>query len=117
VVAIQAMMKIQKKRARKIKSVVEVIGIDPSTKELLTNQVFAWNPRKNEFDYFGRGYLFDRIAEQQNLTEEELLEEYERRKDVITWMKEKGIRNYVDVGEIIAAYYKYPEEVIKRMGK
>ena len=115
IVAIQALMKINKKRVRKIKTVAEVIGMDPKTKELLTNEVFSFNPRKDDFEYYGRGYLFDRIAEQQNISDKELLEEFERRKKVITWMKEKGIRHYLQVGEIISAYYKYPDEVIKRM--
>jgi len=115
IVAIQALMKINQKRVRKIKTVAEVIGMDPKTKELLTNEVFSFNPRKDDFEYYGRGYLFDRIAEQQNISDKELLEEFERRKKVITWMKEKGIRHYLQVGEIISAYYKYPDEVIKRM--
>jgi flagellar protein FlaI len=89
--------------------------MDPKTKELLTNEVFSFNPRKDDFEYYGRGHLFDRIAEQQNISDKELLEEFERRKKVITWMKEKGIRHYLQVGEIISAYYKYPDEVIKRM--
>ncbi len=115
IVAIQALMKIKKKRVRKIQKVIEVIGIDPSTNEILTNEVFSWNPRESDFEYYGKGYLFDRIMEQRNLSERELLKEFEQRRDVIKWMREKGIKNYVDVGEIIAAYYKYPEEIVKRM--
>ncbi len=115
IVAIQALMKIKKKRVRKIQKVIEVIGIDPSTNEILTNEVFSWNPGESDFEYYGEGYLFDRIMEQRNLSERELLKEFEQRRDVIKWMREKGIKNYVDVGEIIAAYYKYPEEILKRM--
>ncbi len=115
IVAIQALMKIKKKRVRKIQKVIEVIGIDPSTNEILTNEVFSWNPGESDFEYYGEGYLFDRIMEQRNLSERELLKEFEQRRDVIKWMREKGIKNYIDVGEIIAAYYKYPEEILKRM--
>ncbi len=115
IVAIQALMKIKKKRVRKIQKVIEVIGIDPSTNEILTNEVFSWNPGESDFEYYGEGYLFDRIMEQRNLSERELLKEFEQRSDVIKWMREKGIKNYIDVGEIIAAYYKYPEEILKRM--
>lgn len=115
IVAIQALMKIKKKRVRKIQKVIEVIGMDPSTNEILTNEVFSWNPGESDFEYYGEGYLFDRIMEQRNLSERELLKEFEQRRDVIKWMREKGIKNYIDVGEIIAAYYKYPEEILKRM--
>ena len=91
------------------------MGLDPNTKELLTNDVFGWNPKENSFEYFGRGYLFDRIAESQNLSDKDLVEEFERRKKVIGWMIDTGIRHYREVGEVIAAYYKYPDMVIKRM--
>ncbi|KAA0000359.1 MAG: secretion system protein E [Thermoplasmata archaeon] len=115
IVAIQGLMRIGKKRVRRIKEVVEVVGIDPTTDDILTNDVFRWNPRKDTFDYYGKGHVMDRIAEQRNWTDRELNEEFNRRVEVIKWMVEKGIKHYVDVGAIIAAYYKNPEKVLERI--
>ncbi len=115
IVAIQAMMRIGRKRVRRIKKIVEIVGIDPTTDDILTNEVFSWNPRKDSFDYYGKGHVLDAIAEQRNWTDKELSEEFNRRKEVIRWMVEKGIKNYVDVGEIIAAYYKNPDSIMKRV--
>ena len=115
IVAIQGLMRIGRKRVRRVKKVVEVVGIDPTTEDILTNAVFNWNPRKDSFDYFGKGHILDRIAEQRNLTDKELDEEFNKRRDVIQWMAERGIKHYVEVGEIIAAYYKDPDTLIERV--
>ena len=108
-------MRIGRKRVRRIKKIVEIVGIDPTTDDILTNEVFSWNPRKDSFDYYGKGHVLDNVAEQRNWTDKELSEEFDRRKEVIRWMVEKGIKNYVDVGEIIAAYYKNPEAIMKKV--
>jgi len=115
IVAIQAMIRIGRKRVRRIKKIVEIVGIDPTTDDILTNEVFSWNPRKDSFDYYGKGHVLDNVAEQRNWTDKELNEEFTRRRDVIKWMVEKGIKNYIEVGEVIAAYYKDPESVMKRV--
>ncbi len=115
VVAIQALLRIGRKRVRRIRKVVEVVGIDPNTEDILTNEVFSWNPRKDTFDYYGKGHVLDKVAEQRNWTDRELNEEFDRRRDVIKWMVDNGIKNYVDVGEILAAYYKDPDRVMKRV--
>ncbi len=115
IVAIQGLMRIGRKRVRRVKKVVEVVGIDPTTEDILTNEVFNWNPRKDSFDYFGKGHVLDRIAEQRNWTDKELNEEFNRRRDIIRWMAERGIKHYVEVGEIIAAYYKNPDKLMERV--
>ncbi len=115
IVAIQGLMRIGKKRVRRIREIVEVVGIDPTTDDILTNDVFRWNPRKDSFDYYGKGHVMDRIAEYRNWTDRELNEEFNRRVEVIKWMVEKGIKHYVDVGNIIAAYYKNPDKVMEKV--
>ena len=100
---------------RRVKEVVEVVGIDPTTDDLLTNDVFRWNPRKDNFDYYGKGHVMDRIAEQRNWSDRELNEEFNRRVEVIKWMVEKGIKHYVEFGGIISAYYKNPDKVMERV--
>ncbi|RLF48310.1 MAG: secretion system protein E [Thermoplasmata archaeon] len=115
IVAIQGLMRIGRKRVRRVKEVVEVVGIDPTTEDILTNEVFKWNPRKDTFDYYGKGHVMDRIAEQRNWTDRELNEEFNRRVEVIKWLVEKGIKHYVDVGNVIAAYYKDPDKIMERI--
>ncbi|MCD6572760.1 MAG: type II/IV secretion system ATPase subunit [Thermoplasmata archaeon] len=115
IVVIQGLMRIGRKRVRRIKEIVEVVGLDPTTDDILTNEVFRWNPRKDSFEYFGKGRVMDRIAEYRNWTDKELNEEFNNRVDVIKWMIKNKVEHYVDVGNIIAAYYKDPEKVLERI--
>jgi len=117
IVAIQAQVRIGRKRVRRIKEIVEVVGIDPSTEDILTNDVFKWNPRKDTFDYYGKGQVMDRIAEFRNWTDRELNEEFNKRVEVIKWLMEKGIKHYVDVGHIVAGYYKNPDKIMEMIEK
>ena len=115
IVVIQGLMRIGRRRVRRIKEVVEVVGLDPTTEDLLTNEVFRWNPRKDSFEYFGKGKVMDRIAEYRNWTDKELNEEFNNRVEVIKWMVKNKIQHYVDVGNVIAAYYKDPDKVLERV--
>jgi flagellar protein FlaI len=109
--------RIKKKRARRMKQVVEMVEMDPRTKELLTNEVFAWIPSNDSFSYSGKSYLFDKIAIRRSMSEEGVEEEWKMRKEVIEWMRKKGHRNYIDVANIVSDYYREPEEFIKRIRK
>jgi flagellar protein FlaI len=115
IVAIQGQVRIGHKRVRRIKQLVEVVGIDPTTEDILTNDVFKWNPRKDNYEYYGKGHVMDGIAEHRNWTDRELNEEFERRVEVINWMVNKGIKHYVDVGNVVAAYYKDKHKVMERV--
>jgi len=115
IVVIQGLMRIGRRRVRRIKEIVEVVGLDPTTDDILTNEVFRWNPRKDNFEYFGKGRVMDRIAEYRNWTDKELNEEFNNRVDVIKWMAKNKIRHYVDVGNVIAGYYKNPDNILKRV--
>lgn len=115
IVAIQGLMRIGRKRVRRIKEIVEVVGLDPTTDDILTNEVFRWNPRKDSFEYYGKGRVMDRIAEFRNWTDKELNEEFNRRVKVIKWMVDKRIEHYIDVGNVIAAYYKDPNKILEKV--
>ncbi|KAA0007160.1 MAG: secretion system protein E [Thermoplasmata archaeon] len=115
IVVIQGLMRIGRRRVRRIKEIVEVVGLDPTTDDILTNEVFRWNPRKDSFEYFGKGRVMDRIAEYRNWTDKELNEEFNNRVEVIKWMIKNKIEHYVDVGNVIAGYYKDPEKVLQKV--
>jgi hypothetical protein len=49
------------------------------------------------------------------MTKRELLKEIEHRKKVLHWMRNRGIRSYKDVANIIAEYYSRPKEFYERI--
>jgi flagellar protein FlaI len=115
IVLLQARVRVRGKITRRITDIVEVVDLDPSTKEVITNTLYEWNPFEDTFRFTGRSYLLERLEKEKGMSMEEILKEIERRKQIISWMHENQIRFYKDVAEIIAEYYRDPEAVLSKI--
>ncbi|UCH89135.1 MAG: type II/IV secretion system ATPase subunit [Thermoplasmata archaeon] len=116
-IILQAQVKVKNKRTRRIKELVEIIGVDPTTNEIITNTVFKWIPAKDEFKFTGHSKLYEKIMDRENLTADEVLEDVRQRTEVINWMVEKKVRIHKQVASIINEYYRDPIAVVKRIRK
>jgi flagellar protein FlaI len=116
-IILQAQVRVKGKRTRRIKELVEVIGIEPTTNEVITNTVYKWMPAKDEFKYGGHSKLYEKIMERENLTAEEVLEEVNRRSKIIIWMMKKNLRKHVEVASVINEYYRDPKPLLERVKK
>lgn len=117
IVSIQIQTRMGDRRVRRTKELVEIVGLDPHTREILTNQVFTWSPATDEFEYSGVSYVLERIQIERNMGEADMREEFERRRRIIHWMVENDVRSLADVGRIIATYYRDPEKIIQLIGE
>ena len=61
-------------------------------------------------------HLLKKIAHNRGITLEQVLDEIERRKRILEWMLERGIKDYVEVCKIINEYYKNPEKILSKIG-
>ena len=117
VVSIQITTRVKGKRVRRCKQIIEIIDIDPTTKEILTNEVFRWDPVEDTFIFSGKSYVLERIRAEKDLTREEMTEEIKNRKLVIEWMNESNIREFREVSKVLSQYIENPEEVINQVEK
>lgn len=117
VVSFQAMTIVNGKRVRRCKKVVEITGIDPETKEVLINEVFNWDPSTDQFTYSGKSYVLDRICNQKNMTRGEMVEEMNKRKELLRWMDINNIRDFQDVSKLISKYNNNPEKALQSIKK
>jgi flagellar protein FlaI len=101
------------KPTRRTVTTAEIVGLDPRSKEILTNDVFKWNPTDDTFEYTGRSYLVERIAQKKGITTDQAHEEIQRRAKVLEWMRTRNVRDYKEVSDIIRRYYENPEYVYK----
>ncbi|MGQ0535901.1 MAG: type II/IV secretion system ATPase subunit [Methanobacteriota archaeon] len=115
IVSVQIQTRIAGKRVRRTKEIVEIVGLDPHTREILTNEVFTWIPGRDEFEYSGVSYVLERIKLEKNMGDEEMRQELERRKEIIFWMMLSGVNDYKAVAEIVQAYYKASEATMGRI--
>ncbi|MCI0497815.1 MAG: type II/IV secretion system ATPase subunit [Thermoplasmata archaeon] len=114
--SIQIQTRIKGKRVRRCKQMVEIIGLDPHTGELLTNEAFRWNPAEDEYEFFGKSYVLENIMVLANLDKEQLTVELKTRQRILEWLVERDINDYREVSGIINEYYVNPDEVLRRLG-
>jgi flagellar protein FlaI len=114
-VIIQSQVRVGQDLCRRIKQVIEIVGFEPDTNELISNTVYEWDQATDRFVYKGHSFLFDKIMEMKNLTNEEMANEFERRVDLIKYMVFREFADHRRIWELINQYYKDPDKTIKRV--
>jgi flagellar protein FlaI len=101
------------KPSRRLVSTAEIVGLDPRSREILTNEVFQWNGETDSFDFTGRSYLVERISEKNGISLEDANEEIRRRKVILESLAKRGVRNYVTISNMVRSYYEDPDRVYR----
>jgi flagellar protein FlaI len=114
-VMLQAQVKVGKSMGRRVKALVEIVGIEPETNELITNTVYTWNPAEDVFVYSGHSFLFEKIQSAKNLTSEQMKDEFARRIDILKYMVKINVDNHKAVARIVSGYYRTPEAVMREV--
>jgi len=116
-VIIQTHARVGMDMVRRIKQLIEIVGFEPETNELISNTVYEWDQATDKFIYKGHSFLFDKIMEMKNLTHEELLQEFERRVDIVKYMVSKDIADHREIWGLIRDYYKDPKAASEMVRK
>jgi len=98
-----------------MKAYRRVVSIDEVADYEKYSNTFKWRPVTDDFsNSVFSGVMLPKICEIQGSTEDEMTEELERRKNVLHWMRERNIRSYKDVADILTEYYSRPKEFYER---
>jgi len=103
IVLVQGMYLRQGKRIRRTKEVNEILGIDPTDKNLLVNQFIRWEPKEDFHIQLSTPRKLEKLAR------EDIFEELDRRKKYLEWMIKKDVKDYREFTRLIHAYYRNPE--------
>ena len=106
VVVLQAQIRMGDEIVRRVKKIVEIVGIERISNEVITNTVFEWEQATDRINYSGHSYLYEKILREQNWSLEQLNEEIMRRKEFLEKMAEEGRINYRDFTERINNYQR-----------
>lgn len=112
---IQIQTRIGGKRVRRVREIVEIIGQDSHSGELLTNQVFRWDHTSDETLFSGKSYILDKVMVKGNFTKEGVMKELKQRQRLLEWMMKTNVTGFRNVANIINQYYIHPEQVVHRM--
>ncbi|MBU4547615.1 MAG: Flp pilus assembly complex ATPase component TadA, partial [Euryarchaeota archaeon] len=99
---------------RRITEVAEVVGMEEGNVQL--NRVFEWNNVTDKLEYVGIASQTVRaIADLRGVSVTEVEEEIEKRRLVLEFMADKGIRGIEEVGNYINEYYRDSDELLERV--
>ena len=74
---------------------------------------FKWDPKSDYFNpQLEDSEMLHRISDQTGRNMDEILEEFEKRKIVLKWLVERGIRDFGKVSETIGKYYRDPVSLL-----
>ena len=111
VVIIQSAVKLPNgKIGRRVLSISEIVGYDPQSQSFSFVEVFHWDPARDKFDFVGNlnSYLLEqKIAPKRGIPPErkrQIYGELKRRARILERLhKEKGVRNFYELLQILAA--------------
>jgi len=99
-------------KVRRIREIIEILGINPATKEVITNTVFRWDPVKDIFEYTGRSFQMEKISKSTGTPMSVLETEVANRAALFERMRREGITNYKLVTDVVRQYYLNKEALL-----
>jgi archaeal flagellar protein FlaI len=116
-VAFPAQVVVRDSRVRRIMSVTEILEVDSVTNELLTNDVFHWEPSSDSFKYLGRSFVLEHIAARTGKDIDALTAEMGRKEHYLKLMDQLNMTYYRDISRALAAYYVDPVDAVAQLEK
>ena len=116
VVVVMQHAKEKGKSARRIKEIVEIVGVDVKTDKIISNVVYRWDSIEDKYVKVNESVKIEKFALARGFTKAEALKEIERRKRLLEWLRANGIKDYLEVVKWIREYYKRPDKVLERIG-
>jgi len=114
VIMVMARTEIDGKPARRVNNATEVLGFDPKSRDIATEEVFHWNPKFDRFSCPNHSLLLEKQMKKLEIDEEAVKRELSRRQTILDWMTGKGIRRYTEVASVIREYYANPERIFQK---
>lgn len=108
-------IKKERKYIRKCETALEVVGYDRKNKLPITNDVFHWDSRTDNFEIVGDSVLLKRLSDKTGLSEMEVQKEIRKRATVLEWAVNKDIRDYRKVAKVINLFYASPDYLLERI--
>ncbi|MEA3558433.1 MAG: type II/IV secretion system ATPase subunit, partial [Candidatus Thermoplasmatota archaeon] len=112
-VAIHNQLRVKGMRVRRITELVEIVGIEPTSLEIITNRVYKWEPAGDTFVFGGHSNLYEKIMDMEDMTRDEVVTEINRRAEAIEWMVKNNVRLFTDVSTIVSEYYEDADKVVR----
>jgi flagellar protein FlaI len=115
IVSIQTQTFVGGERVRRNVKLVEIIGIDPKTRNIRTDDIFQWDAESDEFIKTGNSTALQDIKRARGWSDEELERQIDMRREVLQYLVENDIDGYEDVSKTIQAFIIDPDRILNQI--
>ncbi|MDK2835214.1 MAG: archaeal flagellar protein FlaI, partial [Methanolobus sp.] len=103
------------KRVRRNIKLVEIIDIDPNTRNIRTNDIFVWDSENDIFIRTGESKALFDIKMRRGWGQGRIDEELYYRQKILEYMVNNNINDFNEISGIINAYQSRPERVLQKL--
>ncbi len=116
VVCVMTHLKESEKNIRRLKQVVEVVGMSMEIGKVESNIPFEWDPVSDRITQKTGFHLSQKIQKRTGITIEQLNQELEIRARVLQTLANRQIQDFRRVNEVIKEYYLDKKQVLSKLG-
>ena len=114
-VAFPAQVAVKNSRVRRVTAVTEILGVDPTSNELLTNEVYRWQPSEDSFTFLGRSFVLEELVKKTGRDLDWMTAELDRKQRYLQLLDRSKVSYYKDVSKAITSYYVDPAEAFRQL--
>ncbi|VVB94250.1 Type II/IV secretion system protein [uncultured archaeon] len=115
IISIQSQTYVKGKRARRNMKLVEITDIDPTTRNIRTNDIFVWDPLTDKFMRVGESKALNEIMVRRGWSVSDLRTELINRQKILEFMVNNKISDFNAISTIIHDYQSTPDKVLKKL--
>ncbi|MFH1630874.1 MAG: type II/IV secretion system ATPase subunit [Candidatus Aenigmatarchaeota archaeon] len=102
------------KSARRVKEVVEIERVDPSTNEVKTNQLFRWDPSDDSFDHGKNSYTLKILSDEKGISIDHMRKEIKQREKFLKIAVDANL-DWKEISDMITLYNRDKIRAIAEM--
>ncbi|MDD5473802.1 MAG: type II/IV secretion system ATPase subunit [Candidatus Methanoperedens sp.] len=113
IMVIQVLRYVGQKRLRRMEVLSEFVGVDATTGNISTRELYVWNPLQDKMEQTGSSKVLEDITNARGWSREQLRKEIDNRETVLQYMIDNNMSDYRDVSLIIRMYASDPANVLE----
>jgi flagellar protein FlaI len=115
IMSIQSQTYTKGKRVRRNIKLVEIIDIDPNTRNIRTNDIFVWDSESDMFIRTGESKALFDIKMRRGWGQGKIDQELYYRQKILEYMVNNNVKDFQEISDIINAYQSTPEKVLRKL--
>ncbi|MBU4139116.1 MAG: type II/IV secretion system ATPase subunit, partial [Euryarchaeota archaeon] len=115
IISIQSQTYIGGKRARRNMKLVEITDIDPTTRNIRTNDIFFWDALTDKFLRVGESKALNDIMVRRGWSLSQLKKELSNRQKILEFMVNNKISDFHAISTIIHDYQSTPDKILAKL--